>query len=268
LLLTKNKNLRQIQGLFETFNPLFFKLLLKNPLKVRAFPGEVFRAYMSLVGKDKWICKDIFDVFPGVEEACKIVIEHLPGADRNLPLHELACLALITKVVNPRQVFEIGTYTGRTALNFAQNSPEDCIVWTLDSPPTEAHTRTIAADDNIEQHTRASMDYKGKNAERKIRPLYGNSSAFDFSPYFGKIDMVFVNGAHHYEAVKSDTVNALRMVKPNGYVIWHDFANYGDCNDITRAVLDILSGDNVVQIAATQLALFVQPSETLNSDLK
>ena len=264
MLLIKNKTLRQIQGLLETLNPLVFKLLLRNPLKVRAFPGEVFRVYMSLVGKDKWICRDIFDVFSGIDKACKIVIEHLPNADRSLPLHELACLALITKVVQPKQVFEIGTYTGRTALNFAQNSPEDCIVWTLDLPPTEAHTRTNTADDKIKQHIRESIDYKGKEAERKIRTLYSNCSIFDFSPYFGKIDMVFVNGAHNYEAVKSDTINALKMVKPNGYVIWHDFANYGESNDVTRAVLDTLPSDNVIQIAMTQLALYLE-SGTTNS---
>ena len=265
MLMTKNKTLRRIQGLLETFNLLFIKLLLRNRSRVSAFPGEMFRTYMSLAGKDKWMCKDILDVVPKTQEGCKIMVEHLPNSDRSLPLHELACLALITKVVNPKQVFEIGTYTGRTALNFAQNSPEDCIVWTLDSSPTEAYIRTAAVDDNVERCASASMDYRGKEAERKIRPLHGKSSVFDFSPYFGKIDIVFVNGQHHYEAVKSDTVNALRMVRPNGYVIWHDFANYGDCHDVTRAVINTLSGDNVVQISATQLALFIQPSEKVNS---
>lgn len=64
---------------------------------------------MSLVKKDKWLCKDILDVFSDTDEACRIVVEHLPDADRSLPWHELASLALITKVVKPKQIFEIGT---------------------------------------------------------------------------------------------------------------------------------------------------------------
>lgn len=261
MLLTKNKTLRKIQGLLETFNPLFFKLLLKNPLKVSAFPGEIFRAYMSLVGKDRWICKDILDVFPNTKEDCKIVVEHLPKADKSLPLSELACLALITRIVKPKQIFEIGTYSGRTALNFAQNAPEDCEIWTLDSPATETRALTNASDDNIERPTYTGMDYKGKDVEQKIKQLSGNYLTFDFSPYFSNIDIVFVNGNHHYEAVKSDTANALKMVKPNGYVIWHDFANYGDLNDVTRAVLDKLLGNNVIQIATTQIAIYLKPGK-------
>ncbi|MCK5175920.1 MAG: class I SAM-dependent methyltransferase, partial [Planctomycetes bacterium] len=77
-----------------------------------------------------------------------------------------------------------------------------------------------------------------------------------------KIDVVFVNGNHSYEAVKSDTADALKMVKAGGYVIWHDFANYGDTNGVTRAVLEALPGDNVVQIATTQLAFYSQANGT------
>ena len=217
---------------------------------------------MSLVGKDKWICKDVLDIFPNAKQACKIAVEHLPNADKSLPLHELAALALVTKVVNPEQIFEIGTYTGRTALNFAQNSPEDCIIWTLDSPSTETNALANAPEDNIEQPSFIGMDYNGKDVEHKIRQLHSDCSAFYFSQYFGKIDVVFVNGNHSYEAVKSDTANALRMVKPNGYVIWHDFANYGNTNGVTRAVLEALPGDNVVQIATTQLAFYLKQNRT------
>lgn len=46
------------------------------------------------------------------------------------------------------------------------------------------------------------------------------------------------------------------MVKPNGLIIWHDFAVYGDYNDVTRAVLDTLPGEQVVQIANSLLAVY------------
>jgi len=264
MLLTKNKTLRQLEGLLETFNPLFLRLLLRNPSKVREFPGKIFREYMSLVEKDKWICKEILELLPAIEEPGRIVIEYSPREGSATPLHELAYLALITKVTKPKHIFEIGTFRGRTALNFAQNSPEDCVIWTLDLLPDEREAflhKTNPVDGNIIRHSYTGIDYKGKVEEHKIRQLYGNSLTFDFSPYFGDVDMVFVDGAHHYEVAKSDTVNALKMVKPNGLIIWHDFANYGDYNDVTRAVLDTLSGDDIVQIATTQLALYLRSSK-------
>lgn len=263
MLLTKSKTLRRLQGLVETFNLLFLRLLLKNPSKVLFFPGNIFREYMSLVEKDRWMCKEIFEVLPVTEGTGRIVLEPLPLKGRAAPLLAEACNALIAQVTKPKQIFEIGTFRGRTTLIFAQNSPEDCVVWTIDLPPDEREAftgETYPEDTNLIQHSYTGIDYKGKDQEHKIRQLYGNSLTFDFSPYFGKMDIVFIDGAHHYEVVKSDTINALKMVSPGGLVIWDDFANYGNYNDVTRAVLDTLSGDNIVQIAGTQLALYFQSS--------
>ena len=72
------------------------------------------------------------------------------------------------------------------------------------------------------------------------------------------MDVVFVDGAHHYQATKSDTVNALKMVTKNGIIVWDDFANYGDFNDVTRAVLDTLPHEKVYQISNSKLAMYQQ----------
>ena len=98
-------------------------------------------------------------------------------------------------------------------------------------------------------------EYRGKDIEHKIFQLYGDSLRFDFSPYFNKIDLVFIEGAQDYQAVKFDTLNALKMCRPGGFIVWHDFANYGDYNDVTRAILDTISVHQVVQVANTQLAI-------------
>ena len=38
-------------------------------------------------------------------------------------------------------------------------------------------------------------------------------------------------------------------------MIWHDFANFGDYHDVTRAILDVLPDNEVYQIEDTQLAV-------------
>jgi len=260
MLLIRNKQLRLICGALETLNYAGIKLWLKNPSAARQYPGRIFREYMSLVERDRWLSKNIQELFP--LGSTRVVIEHLPGHGIATPIDELAYLAIITRVVSPKSIFEIGTFRGRTALTFALNSDPDCVVYTLDLPPHDrgaAKNEAGDADQTIIDRCEIGVDYKGKDVSSKIHQLFGNSLSFDFSCYEDRIDLVFIDGAHHYEAARSDTQNALRLLRPGGLVIWHDFANYGDYNDVVRAVLDLLPADNVIQIENSQLAIYKKP---------
>ena len=258
MLLIRNKPLRLIAGTLETFNLLTLKLLLRNRANWHRYAGKVFREYMSLVGKDRWRSAQIEDLVPGAP-GLRITLEHLPGEGIYAPIDEAGYLALITAHLQPRRIFEIGTFRGRTTLNFAMNSPADCRIYTLDLPPAArpaAQQATNQADAQIIQKSLTGIDYQGKPECSKITQLLGSSLDFDFTPYAGQMDLVFVDGAHHYEAVLSDTRNALRMLSPGGVVIWHDFANYGDYNGVTRAILELIPGDEVIQIANSQFAIY------------
>lgn len=262
MLLIKNKQLRQIAGLLETFNVLTLKLMLRNPGAVRTFPGYLFRDYMRAVGKDTWRCEDIFDIVD-IPDGARVVLEHIPGEGIDTHLDELAYMALVTKAIARTRIFEIGTFRGRTALNFAINAPCDCQVFTLDLPPEERAALmagTNDADATIIAMSETGADYKGKPESSKITQLFGSSTEFDFSPYEGNIDLVFVDGAHNYDVVLIDTQNALKMVRPGGAIMWHDWANYGDYNDVIRAVLDILPGNEIIQINNSQLAFYRKPT--------
>jgi predicted O-methyltransferase YrrM len=259
--LTKHRRLRQFNGVLETANWLFLKLLFKNPSGSRTYPGLVFRDYMSLVKNEHWPSRSIFEVCGGLSHE-RIQIEHLPGDGIATSIAELAYMAMICRALKPKKIFEIGTFRGRTALNFALNSPDDCTIYTMDLPPQERlpGLRDMhAADAQIVTQSITGADYQGKDVAYKIRQIYANSMQFDFSPYLDQMDIVFIDGGHHYEAAASDTRNALRMVRPGGFVLWHDFANYGDYNDVTRAALDLLPRDTVVQIENSELAVYRAP---------
>jgi predicted O-methyltransferase YrrM len=263
MLLTSSKRVRTALGALETFSFLSIKLWLRSRKAARRFAGKSFRLYMSLAGSDQWRSAPIDEIL-GLDNGrgIRIQMEHMAGVGVYNPVDELAYLALLTRQAAPDRIFEIGTYRGRTALNFALNSPESCKIHTLDLPPQErsrAQGATNEADALIIASSETGVDYRGKPGAEKIHQLYGDSLRFDFSPYLGRMDIAFVDGAHHYDAVKSDTNNALRMVRPGGWVIWHDFACYGDYNDVTRAVLDLLPGNQIVQIADSQLACYRKP---------
>lgn len=171
---------------------------------------------------------------------------------------------MVTRALAPRVIFEIGTFRGRSTLNFALNSPADCVIYTLDLPPggqraVLASPELTPADKKVIGESLTGVDYRGSEVERKIVQLYGDSREFDYSPFYGQVDLVFVDALKHYVAVRHDTEEALKMVRPGEAIIWHAFANYGDYHDVTRAVLDCLPAGDVVQIANTDLALYIMP---------
>jgi predicted O-methyltransferase YrrM len=260
VLRSRNKLLRQIVGVIETGNLLFLRLLLRNRAAAATFPGEIYRTYLSLAREGPWPCRSLFEILPEARRV-RAQIEHIPSDVIATPLEQLACLALLTSALQPKTVFEIGTFRGRTALNFALNAPDNAKVYTLDLPPDNdmrdaARQQTNTSDARIISQSLTGCDYEGSDVAHKITQLFGDSRSFDFEPYYDQVDLVYVDGAHDYDAVVRDSENAMRMLRPGGYVLWDEFCNYGDYNDITRAVLDTVPTGEVVQVENTQLAVY------------
>lgn len=260
---SRSKRLRQLAGLLETGSLLTLKLWWKRPDRLRVFPGVVFRDYLKLVGNDGWSSADIFERIPELRKnPPRIVLQPLPGEGIDTPIDELAYLALLCAALRPKVIFEFGTFRGRTALNFALNSPTDCRVFTLDLPRDERDvvlSRVNPADAAIIRASETGRDCLGSDVAHKIEQLYGDSTRFDFRPFYGQVDLVFVDGGHDFEVASSDTRNALAMTRPGGLVVWHDFGNYGDYHDVIRAVFAEVPRDEVWQVGNTQLAVHRKP---------
>ena len=60
----------------------------------------------------------------------------------------------------------------------------------------------------------------------RIELIIGDSRDVDLSRFYGQMRMVIVDGGHSYEVAKSDTVHALRMIGPDGVIIWDDYSDY------------------------------------------
>lgn len=64
----------------------------------------------------------------------------------------------------------IGTFRGRSALNFALNSPNDCTVYTIDLPPDQrGANNTNTADRKIIEQSITGIDYRGQESAHKIK---------------------------------------------------------------------------------------------------
>src|SRR5256885_16960582 len=104
-------------------------------------------------------------------------------------------------------VFEFGTYKGVSISQLALNLPREGHAYTLDLPEgqTDSHFPiSIPKDIPIAFETGKGAMVPADLKER-ITFLKCDSAKFDEQPYEGKIDFVFVDGAHNFEYVRNDS---------------------------------------------------------------
>jgi hypothetical protein len=144
----------------------------------------------------------------------------------NVSLLEMLILNTLVAKLKPQVLFEIGTFDGRTTLNFAANAGSNARTFTLDLPPDEPCETRYAldpADVQFVSEDRNGPRFKGTPLGTQIVQLFGDSGKFDFSPYSETADFVFVDGSHSYDYVKNDSRTALQLIKRPGVIVWHDY---------------------------------------------
>jgi hypothetical protein len=150
-------------------------------------------------------------------------------------MSDLVSLCSLSSIEQPKVIFEIGTLHGTSALHLASNS-RGAEVYTLDLPPdgSPALPTTLAdRSHNAQYNQRTRIWFDGRPEAERIHRLFGDSANFDFSPYRGKVDFFFIDGAHSYEYVRSDTFKALECTHPGSVIAWHDYGRVG-FNGVTR----------------------------------
>lgn len=175
--------------------------------------------------------------------------------------NELSTLSTLVYQLKPKTIFEIGTYNGFTTLHFAYNAPEDSKIYTLDLPPDfEVQDKAHYSYDDLmvvelSKKNIANRVYKKDPMGRKIIELFGDSEKFDFSPYYGKMDLIFIDGNHSHQYVKSDTENAFKMLSPNGVILWHDF-DYIIHRDVFKFLNNLSKQHKIYSIPRTRFAVY------------
>jgi Methyltransferase domain len=167
---------------------------------------------------------------------------HIVQARKNagdVNLGELAVLASAAAATRSgAEIIEIGTFDGRTTLNFAMNAPAHLHIFTLDLPsnvpskfelvPGERAFIDKPESGRLFREAPPQWEFAGR-----IKLLLGDSATFDWSGHFGRAGLVFVDGSHAYDYVVADSKVAFRLVASKGMVFWHD---YGVWEGVTRAL--------------------------------
>ena len=177
-----------------------------------------------------------------LKAASVLRLSQLDVAPGNVSLTELTLIAAICAARKPATIFEIGTFDGRTTLNLAENSASDAAIFTLDLPASQiddtAHPLASGEDAFVQKSASGTRFMSSPHACR-ITQLLGDSATFDFSPYRGAIDLVFVDASHAYDYVLADSRTALNLLSPGGVILWHDYGT-GDWPGVNQALNELL----------------------------
>jgi len=166
------------------------------------------------------------------------------GVDGNVSPLELLLLSTFIKTRGCARIFEMGTFDGRTTLNMAANSAGNARLWTLDLPKKEIGNTPLPLaplDKQFIDKDGSGARFTGKDEEKKITQLYGDTATFDFGKFNDSMDMVFVDASHSYEYLLNDSRAALRLLKGRkGIILWHDYRVW---DGVTRALNELFLSD-------------------------
>ena len=137
---------------------------------------------------------------------------YLSGA--TMPI-DIALLRALAQRYEVDDYFEIGTWRGESVANMAQ-VVKHCTTLNL---PKEDIIKLTHNELYADLHGFFSKDLSN------VEQLYGDSQTFDFATHFGRYDMVFIDGDHHYESVKKDTETGFKLLRNDrSILVWHDYA--------------------------------------------
>ena len=207
-------------------------------------------------------CVSYLDLVP--PDITTLSLERDAHVSGNVSPFEIDVINKLVKFYASKTIFEIGTFDGRTTLNLAAHSPSDAQVYTLDLPQTEIDATALRIDQGDRlfiNKPRSGVRFQNSEVAQKIIQLYGDSAKFDFSPYFNKIDFLFVDGSHSYDYVIQDSKTALNLIREDGIILWHDYVRSGPTPwpGLGRAIDELFSNDsrfrNMKHIAGTAIVI-------------
>lgn len=202
-----------------------------------------------------------YDLFPQYDKV-PIKLGRYESHPAGVRMNELTYLCYLAGFFPDAQIFEFGTSVGRTTLNLCLNVGGEGHVFSLDLPQDfkaegDKIPYAMIQQVEVEQYPRAQYISEHPSS-LPVTLLSGNSLEFDFSPYYGRMDLVFIDGGHSLEVVAKDTENAFKLLKPTGGIItWHDYWSF-NCPEVVQTVNSLCDVHSIFQILGTRMAIYVK----------
>jgi len=165
-----------------------------------------------------------------------------------LPYAERFIAASLVSGIQPRTVFEFGTFTGTTTRLLADAAP-GARVHTIDLAEGEIAVWEDWIGDVVGLAFRGRPEYADRIVQHRC-----DSRTFDYTELLGRCGLVFVDASHEYADVLHDSRRALALVAPNGVVLWDDYQT--GCDGVVRALNELhAEGIPLARVAHTRLVV-------------
>ncbi|MBK9730860.1 MAG: class I SAM-dependent methyltransferase [Chitinophagaceae bacterium] len=198
---------------------------------------------------------DLLHLFPGFKTEVS-VFTNLYGA--SLPI-DMAILKLLAQRFSNGDYLEFGTWRGESMANIAPFTRSAVSI----SLSNEDMGKLGWGKEFQQMQRLFSGDLKN------VKHIEANSMHFDFASLHQKFDLIFIDGDHSYEGVKSDTKNSFQLLKnENSIIVWHDYtSNYEHINwEVFAGILDGAPEEkrkNIYHISNSLCAIYLnQPIES------
>lgn len=175
---------------------------------------------------------------------------------------ETCILIALARSVEADVFFEFGTFRGVNTLNIAANLGKQAKVYTLDLDIDSFDKCNQHNNDKVlsEEHFafEERLAFLRTPFENNIVRLFGDSKIYDFSPFYANVNMIYIDGGHDLETVKSDTEQAFKMLDNSrvGCIAWHDYGNK-TYPELTQFLEDLSSEYDLKHVEETRIVFFI-----------
>jgi len=222
--------------------------------------------------RPRQIFKLVEDRFP--DSNVEITLTMPPSGIGGLLTLEMSLMLALLKVTDARRIFEFGTYLGNTALLFANNSPPDAVITSLDLPPecievVDESRLNLTDGEQNDQFLRQQHKVRGapylsrapRSIQDKVTIIQEDSRKFTPSLHGlqSSQDIIFVDGGHDLETIANDTDKAFLMAKQDSIIVWHDYMSQTH-TDVTTYLSRLAQDRPLLAIGSTMLCVCLQGS--------
>ncbi|WP_422014522.1 class I SAM-dependent methyltransferase [Reyranella sp.] len=145
-----------------------------------------------------------------------------PLSDWKMEADDAPILRAVWRALAPARHFEFGTWEGFGTALVA--SVTDAEIWTINLAEGESGPDGKTLYGATDSGSFVGRLYRQAGYANRVHQLLSDSRALDTSCFEARqMDTVLIDGGHTPEVVASDTKKALRMLRPGGTCVWHDF---------------------------------------------
>ncbi len=183
-----------------------------------------------------------------------------------IPSDTQAVLTLLAHA-RAKRILEIGTAAGHMTANFTEWSLDDAQVFSL-GIIEDLGIATLPAQ-RPEDPPRAGFGRYANHFGKvhKVFFITADSLHYDFQR-LAPLDFAFIDGAHDFQHVLSDSLKAYQVLNPGGFLVWHDFNSRSAWVEVRQALEQLPFPEAIYHVAGTEVAFLRKQGAAAVTDFR